>query len=759
MSFTFFDTLFPGQSDDGRDLGYVVLALFPGGVFDPSKGPVQNHYYAWPSQRDEIVAFCLQNAEKDVYTVPALFKTRSSRRADNIAHMWCVYADADTLPLENLKAEPTLIVETSPDRHHAYWTTSSDEPDALTAVSRAIAHTHADQGCDPSGWDAGQLLRVPGTSNNKYAQIGLDPFEVRIRQSGKPWSLEKLADLYPAPPNVARVPGSEDMPPRSKWYLTPQTMEESSDVFHYNPDIYQMAKMEPRPDQDWSATMWRLLCELSRIGCSRETALFIANDAECNKYKRDGRPIEELWVELCKAFDDPANTPVTTSLEAAERTRLDASASNPENKMRAFLESVEILHAGERDQVPDDTFVDRYVAWACTRTDAPDIYHRSGAITMLTAIFGEFGSCPTKFDSNLTLWFLLLGPTTRARKTTAMMLWVDLLGDLEDHRYNYLLGSDVTSEALSAILPKRNGRTSLFYRDEAHGLLYEQDKKRYLAGLREHMTELFGGRVRKAMRASTAGSEDDEATTGNVTTNFVMFLCGTLDQVTQALTIDDYQSGHLARFLVAEADPPPLTRESMYIEQYDGIDRSEDPWRQRLIDELSSSREFWQNVTIPGKLKMIPFDREAWKRLQDARYEIYAAAQQDAQAEVLLPTIDRMGNSMMKCSVLLAMAEKQTTVRMRHVLKAMSLSEEWYASTAKIAGKIMHSSWSSRQEEILTAIRSHVDGITEAELYKRFRTKMQEKEIESDLSMLIKEESIRKVIEKKRVRYIRTNRI
>jgi hypothetical protein len=89
----------------------------------------------------------------------------------------------------------------------------------------------------------------------------------------------------------------------------------------------------------------------------------------------------------------------------------------------------------------------------------------------------------------------------------------------------------------------------------------------------------------------------------------------------------------------------------------------------------------------------------------------------------------------------------------------MSLSEEWYASTAKIAGKIMHSSWSSRQEEILTAIRSHVDGITEAELYKRFRTKMQEKEIESDLSMLIKEESIRKVIEKKRVRYIRTNRI
>jgi len=238
-----------------------------------------------------------------------------------------------------------------------------------------------------------------------------------------------------------------------------------------------------------------------------------------------------------------------------------------------------------------------------------------------------------------------------------------------------------------------------------------------------------------------------------------MFLCGTLDQVTQALTIDDYQSGHLARFLVAEADPPPLTEENMYIEQYDGIDRSEDPWRQRLVDELSDAREFWQNITVPGKLKMVPFDRDAWDRLQKARWEIYQAAKADNQAEALLPTTDRMGNSMMKCAVLLAMADKQTTVRMRHVLKAMSLSEEWYASTAKIAGKIMHSSWSSRQEEILNAIKSHVDGITEAELYKRFRSRMQEKEIESDLSMLIKSESIRKVIEKKRIRYMRATRI
>ena len=761
MSFAFFDTLFPGTGNDGQDLGYAVLALFPGGKFDPSKGPVQSHFFAWPSQKDDLVAFCLHNGDKDIYTVPALFKTNSSRKADNIAHQWAVYADADSLPLDRLRAEPTLIVETSPERHHAYWVTATDNPAALTAVSRAIAHTHAQDGCDPSGWDAGQLLRVPGTTNNKYEQIGLDPFDVKIKRQGTTWTLEKLADLYPEPSHLAKAPaGSEDMPPRKSWHYAADTVEESTNIFHYSPDIYAMFSSELVPGQDRSATMWRLLCELSRYGCSRKTAMFIGWEAKCNKYRIDGRSEEDLWAELCRAFDDPSNAPVTTSLEAAERTRLDASETNPENRLKSFLESVEILHEDERHLVPEDTFIDRYVAWACTRTDAPEIYHRAGAVTILSAIFGEFGSCPTKFDSNLTLWFLLLGPTTRARKTTAMMLWVDLLADLQDQKYHYLLGSDVTSEALSAILPKRDGRTSLFYRDEAHGLLYEQDKKRYLAGLREHMTELYGGRVRMSLRADQARADDSEtANTGNIRTNFVMFLCGTLDQVTTALTIEDYQSGHLARFLVAEADPPPMTEDDMYAEQYDGVDRSEDPFRQRLMDELSNSRSFWETSTTPGKLRMVPFDPRAWDRLQKAKWEIYQSAKENDQAEALLPTTDRMGTSLMKAAVLIAMAEREPRVGMRHVFKAMHLAEEWYTSTATIAGRIMHSSWSARQEEILTKIRSHVDGVTEAEIYARFRSKMQEKEIESDLAVLMKAGLIRKVIDKKRIRYIRVSRL
>lgn len=757
MSFAFFDTLFP-SGNDGRDLGYVVLALFPEGRFDPSKGPTQNHFFAWPSQKNDLVAFCLHNDDKDIYTVPALFKKRGSRRADNIAHQWAAYADADDLALEKVRAEPTMVVETSPRRHHLYWVTPVDDPKKLTEISRAIAHTHADDGCDPSGWDAGQLLRVPGTTNNKLASDGHAGWEVALKRTGNTYPMARLADIYPPVDRAPRVLGDAAMPPVKDWNYASACIEEAQQIFHYFPDIYEMFSAEPRLDQDWSATMWRMLCDLSRAGCTQKTAMYVGWNAKCNKYVRDNRPMEDLWAELCRAYADPANQPVTSSLEAVERTLLDASEANPENKVKDFVSSIAILREEERPQVPEDTFVDHYVDWAKSRTDAPEIYHRAGAVTLMTAIFGEFGSCPTKFDSNLTLWFLLLGPTTRARKTTAMMLWVDLLSELQNERFSYLLGSDVTSEALSVALPKRDGKTSVFYRDEAHGLLYEQDKKRYLAGLREHMTELYGGRVRIHMRASTYNSEDEQANSGNIRTNFVMFLCGTLDQVTSALTIEDYQSGHLARFLVAEADPPPMTEEDMYIEQYDGVDRSEDVQRVSLINDLDASRAFWLKQVPAGKTPIVPFASDAWHRLQRAKWDIYNTAQQHEMAEVLLPTTDRMGTSVMKCAVLLAMAERCTRVEMRHVLKAMHLAEEWYTSTATIAGRIMHTSWSAQQEEMLTMIRSRIDGVTQQEVYSRFRTKLQEKDIESIVNVLLKAGMIRKIPEKGRIRYIRVSR-
>ena len=753
MSFVFFDAIFPKAPRDGKDLGFVAISMYPGGIYSDEKdaGPTQTHFFAWPSQREDLVAFCLHNSDKDVYTVPALFRSRGSRKGHNIAHQWVAYADADGLPLERVKAEPTVTVETSKGHHHLYWVTEIDDPRQLVDISRTVAEEHKGDGCDPGGWDAGQLLRVPGTSNNKP---GHDHWLIPQPTMGPTYTLKTLADAYPPYSAQERPSVATDMPPKSEWYYSAQSIRESAEVFRSSPDVHDMYIADLRPDQNRSGTLWKLLSKLARLNVSRLTAMHIAWDAKCNKFKIDGRPETDLWKELCKAYAHPDNQPVRTSfVDPSFRKEADQSEENPEKKLARFAEQVTILSPEDRDLVPTDTFVDRYEKWAATCTDAPRVYHRAGAATILSAVFGEFGKCPSKYDTNLTLWFFILGPTTRARKTTAMMMCIDFISDLSGADFPYILGSDVTPEALNVLLPEKNGRTSVYYRDEAHGLLLEQSKKRYLVGSQEYETELFSGRVRQAVRVGTM-KESGEREQGIIRTNFIRFLCGTLEQVSSALTIESYQSGHMARFLVAEADPPKLTEESMYMEQFDGQYLGQDAMRQGLLNDIAAARTFWLGITEPGDLIRMPWQDDAWRKLQKAQYKLYVAAEGHELSEVLLPTMVRMGDSMMKTAILLAMSDREKIVSMRHLLKAMDLTEEWYHSTARVAGKILHSKWAERQSDILTAIQSRKEGVTEQEIYSRFHLKMSESEIESALRLLSKAGRIHRAAERGRVRYI-----
>jgi len=755
MIVPFFTTLFP-QPEDGRDRGYVVVAAYPQGVFDPKEKPTKNQFFAWPSQKDDLLAFCIGNRGWDLYTCAALFKTRSDRKATNISHQWAVFADADALDLRVLKAEPTMVVETSPGRHHLYWVTPTDDPQRLTEISRSIAYTHAEDGCDTSAWDLGQLLRIPITSNTEYGQT----FEVRLTRQGDLCSPDLLEELYP--PVEVRVPVlvGEAMPT-----LRPgrEVTTEASRALALNTNVNKIFHEDAQEGQDPSGATQRMLSELSRMGVSKEAAFYLAWNAKCNTYRTESRSEGEVWQEVCAVYSDPLNTPVRNSLESGEkfaklgeepasRALFEEDERNPERRAEKFVESISLLTPDELLQVPTNTFVDDYEQWAVTQTDAPMVYHRAGALMLLSAIFGEYGCCPVPQKTNLTLWFLMLGPTTRARKTTSMMLWVDLLEEMAEEDFSYILGSDVTPESLLKHLPSRDGRTSLVYRDEAHGWLYEQDSKRYLTGLPELMTELYNGRVRVRVRATESLGDEDNRPKKSTRTNFVLFLCGTVDQITRKLTIEKYESGEMHRYLVAEADAPPLTRESMWFEQYDGGEEGEDVERTALLNRLTAAKHFWHDRT-KSPVRVF-FEPQAWTRYMNARIDIVEMAQRHHMAEVMTTNAMRMADSLMKCAVLIAMAERETKVKLGHVLKAISLAEEWYAASVRVLGKVLHSTWAMKQEEIWTAIRSRPDGITQQELYGRFMKRLQEKEIEEALSMLTKARHVHKDIRLGRIRYI-----
>src|SRR5690554_8144833 len=74
---------------------------------------------------------------------------------------------------------------------------------------------------------------------------------------------------------------------------------------------------------DRSSRMWNFLSELSRQGVPIEAAFVLGWNAGCNKYEQDGRPQEDFWKEVQKAYSDPVNAPPKSELDFNELETLD----------------------------------------------------------------------------------------------------------------------------------------------------------------------------------------------------------------------------------------------------------------------------------------------------------------------------------------------------------------------------------------------------------------------------------------------------
>ena len=749
----YFDFLF------GEHHGQACIRTYKGGRFGHPDGPVDRHWFSWPKQRDDMVGLVLANPGLDLYVIPALFENRNSNRASNIKHQTCVYVDADDAQPSVFKVPPTIVLQTSRGHTHLLWKTTTDNSTALCRVGKAISHAHGSDGCDPGGWDAGQLLRIPGTSNNKP---GRQSWLIKAHTSGEVFDIEHLQEVYPsAGPTLAEqmsaMPAPADWPELVKAEEFIDLHIDLFDLYTSTPDFKDKDGKRYKDGVlfDASGRMWRLLSEFSRRGLHPAAALVLGWNSGCCKYRLDGRPEHELWREVCKAYSQPENIPAQTEAEIEvhqERIVSEMALRDGREIVREYV----FLSERERARVEDDTIVDRYTKWARGVTDAAPQYQRAGIMTVLSAVLGEFGLPPTKFYmGRLNLWFLVLGGTTRSRKSTARHMWLNLLRDLQDKTYNYDIGSDVTPEALAEELAEKPGWSSVFHRDEVHGLLGEQMSKGYLAGLQESMTELYDGHVRMRKRVGGGGAQGAKKKVGTsraTTTNFIMNFSGVTDHVTEALTDKDFASGYLARFLYVYAEPPRRTRAGERMEQFEQVETSatiqEDFEFLEIREDIKRMRNFWEQRASRGKPVRIPFEEDAWNRLNDLAWDLGEAASNSDMAKMLEPVVDRMAKSILKVACLLAMADMNVTVKMKHMLKAIEMGEEWFHYMLTIANKVRASDWQRQQDAVISVLDSTNGRATWNNLYKRFRGVLKPREFEEIIKSLTESEEMRLTVER-----------
>lgn len=200
----------------------------------------------------EAAFFRLNKANNDGYGVFLTINqsATTTRTADNINKVRAIFVDCDnpsSNALEKLSTfslQPHLIIESSPQKYHAYWIVAGCEPTQFRTTQQAFAKYFDG---DPAVVDLPRVMRVPGFYHNKKA-----PFLTNIidHQRVRAYSFKnQIAPLLDKPEFCLTT----EKPILKVESFSPETGERNKEFF-------------------------RLACKLQRDGASKEEKLLVLNE-------------------------------------------------------------------------------------------------------------------------------------------------------------------------------------------------------------------------------------------------------------------------------------------------------------------------------------------------------------------------------------------------------------------------------------------------------------------------------------------------
>lgn len=418
-----------------------------------------------------------------------------------------------------------------------------------------------------------------------------------------------------------------------------------------------------------------------------------------------------------------AQTSLDTSVDSNQHTALDVLYRDAIDAVG--VAGVPSLLTDEEARCQEDlkdrrpSFVDRYVEWATRCTDSPKQYHIAGALTVLSIILSPHVQFPTLFgEFRLNLWFMILADTTRTRKTTAMQMAIKLAESVDP---DCLLTNSGSVEGILNALPARDGKSSIFFRDEVSGLLMEASKKQYMSGVLESLTGFYDGMGEKrVLRKSVIQVEDP----------YFQILCGGVKTKTiELLDIEHISSGFLPRFMLVCGETRPEN-----IKPIGPPEQTSSNLRDSLVEYLDRIHTDFSNKTNRGsKMKtrtpiQVQASQEAWERLRQLEGDTLKAALRSDNPDIFAPMYDRLKNSIIKVAVLLAADRAYAEGREVHlevadIITAISYSSVWIESMHEVARGIEDK---PTKDEIMRTrverfIRGAEDGVQRGDVMRKFR--------------------------------------
>ena len=178
----------------GMNTGYVYMP-----IKEQETGKWEEGFnFEWPAQKDKIIEHVFRYGKAhNVFMAPALFSRRSNLIEDVQGSQvaWAEF-DGKVPSASDMKKlgipSPTLRVRSSvPGKEHWYWRYEQFQTDlsVIQDTNKALAYA---LGADPSGWDAGQVLRPVGSFNHKYEST---PEVVVINNNHTSYGVQSFANI------------------------------------------------------------------------------------------------------------------------------------------------------------------------------------------------------------------------------------------------------------------------------------------------------------------------------------------------------------------------------------------------------------------------------------------------------------------------------------------------------------------------------------------------------------------------------------
>lgn len=291
----------------------------------------------WDRIREHIIA----HIDDELYFTPMVFVRPQRRReyAKATSRLWADLDEADPREIDSLLF-PQVAWETSPGRYAAVWFMSGMRPETTERGGENHRLTIA-VGADPSGWDTTQLLRVPGSANNK-------PGYPRGYRGRLLW-LERQSHAWSTIDDLPQLPVEDTI----GGDLLDEAALESVDPYEAYARLRRSMKgvvrqymrlKEADDTQDRSAIAWQIERELADAGATLLEMVAIMRPTPWNKHYGRRDELKRLTLECAKARAVKKERPQST-LESDDEIK---------HKITPFWNNESYLKAPEPEWLYDD---------------------------------------------------------------------------------------------------------------------------------------------------------------------------------------------------------------------------------------------------------------------------------------------------------------------------------------------------------------------------------------------------------------------